>query len=62
MAQASPNPISVPAAPNRWYPNFPNSEDRDTQSVYDSIMRAYDLLYQLQTQIQILATYLNKNP
>ncbi|HXP82561.1 MAG TPA: hypothetical protein VN976_21865 [Verrucomicrobiae bacterium] len=62
MAAASPNPISLPVAPQRWYPNFPNSSDRDTQNVYDAITRLYDLLYQQQQQIQVLAAYLNKNP
>jgi hypothetical protein len=62
MAGASPNPISVPAAPPRWYPNFPNSTDRNTQMVYDSIVRAYNLMYQLQEQIQVLTAYLNQNP
>lgn len=62
MAGASPNPISVPVAPPRWYPNFPNTTNRDAQAVYDAITRLYDLIYQQQTQIQVLVAYLNKNP
>jgi hypothetical protein len=62
MANPSPVPIDLPVAAPRWYPNFPNSSDRNQQAVYVAIERLFDLAYQLQQQISILTAYLNKNP
>jgi hypothetical protein len=55
----APNPITTqPTAPS-WRPSFKDSTDKD---VANAINRLFDLVAQLQNQVQTLAAYLKVNP
>ena len=59
MATPSVQDIYVFPQGNKWYPSFKPNVDPD---VKDAVNRLYDLVYQLQNQINILTQYAQKHP
>jgi hypothetical protein len=59
VATPSVTDIYVLPKGNRWYPSFKPTVDADVKI---AIQRLYDLVYQLQDQVSILAQYAKFHP